>query len=37
MEFWLGVALTLLIETVVLICASNWLRRKINENNAGNG
>ena len=38
MDFWYGVALTLLLETVALIVAANHLRRKIHEkNNSGNG
>jgi hypothetical protein len=31
MEFWCGVAMTLLMESVVLILATDWLRRKIND------
>lgn len=31
MEFWCGVALTLLLESVVLILATDHLRRKIHE------
>ena len=29
MEFWCGVAITLLVETVVLIFATEWLRKEI--------
>lgn len=29
MEFWCGVALTLLLETVALIYATEWLRKKV--------
>ena len=31
MEFWYGVALTLLLESAVLILATDHLRRKIHE------
>lgn len=31
MEFWYGVVFTLLIETVVLICATEWLRKKVDK------
>ena len=32
MDFWMGVALTLLLETVALIAATEYFRRKIKEN-----
>lgn len=31
MEFWYGVALTLLLESVALILGREWLRRKLEE------
>lgn len=31
MEFWCGVAMTLLFESVALILATEYLRRKIHE------
>lgn len=31
MEFWCGVAVTLLIESVALILGREWLRKKIRE------
>lgn len=31
MEFWMGVAMTLLVESVALIVAKEWLRKKIRE------
>lgn len=34
MEFLCGIALTLLVETAVLILATEWLWRKINENDS---
>ena len=37
MEFLCGVAATLLLESVALMIATAWMRRTINENNAGNG
>lgn len=33
MEFWCGVALTLLAETILLILATERMRRELNENN----
>lgn len=30
MEFWYGVAMTLLMETTALLFTKGWLRRKIN-------
>ena len=29
MEFWLGVIFTLLVETVALIVATEWMRKEI--------
>lgn len=31
MEFWMGVAMTLLVESVALIAGKQWLRKKIRE------
>lgn len=31
MEFWYGVVFTLLIETVALIVATEWLRKKVRD------
>lgn len=34
MDFLCGIALTLLIETAVLILATEWMGNKINENDS---
>lgn len=34
MQFWYGVALTLLVESVALIWAKEWLRKKVGDNEA---
>ena len=31
MEFWCGVAITLLVESVVLIYAREWLEKKLED------